>query len=145
MASVTLLKTTCHVEAPEHLDCFERGNGGILWFYYVFLFYICILVTTHFNCSGHYCHTFSCETPAVCCGLKKLHLAFHRYEGDEIMTEFSFWVNYPNQSKSTQLSKMSLVTVFPFFCSLYPHEIILTPVFMSAGFFCQSWLSWSLF
>ncbi len=35
MASLTLFKTICHVEASGHLD-YLGWDGGILWFYYVF-------------------------------------------------------------------------------------------------------------
>ncbi len=38
---------------------------------------------------------FSCETPAVICGLENFQLTFHQHEAEKIMTNFHFWVNFP--------------------------------------------------
>ena len=38
---------------------------------------------------------FSCQTPAVFCGLTKLILTFNQHEGEEVMAEFSFLGEHP--------------------------------------------------
>ena len=53
------------------------------------------VVTVEFNCIDSAATQFTPETPEVFCELKHFPPPFRRHCGEQIMSEFTFFMNYP--------------------------------------------------